>query len=57
MCDQNKEHLRLLNDLASRMGLKKDASGNRVSMNTATELIPSKAKGKRGGGTPVTAAR
>ena len=53
VCDQNKEHRRLLNDLAYRMWLKKDASGNWVSMNTAMEVIPRKAKGKRWGGTPA----
>ena len=55
VCDQNKEHKRLLIDLASRMGLKtKDGTGNRVSMNTSTETIPRKTKGqKRGGGNPA----
>ena len=55
VCDQNKEHKRLLNDLASQMRLKtKDGAGNRVSMNTSTETIPCKSKDrKRGGGTPA----
>ena len=55
VCDQNKEHKRLLNDLASRMGLKtKDGTGNRVGMNTSTEAIPRKTKDrKRGGGNPA----
>ena len=46
----------MLNDLASRMGLKtKDGAGNRGSMNSATEAIPRKPKDqKRGGGTPAT---
>ena len=55
MCDHNKEHRWLPNDLNFRMGLTKDASGNRVSMNIATEVIPRKAKRKCGGGTPATA--
>ena len=50
MCNQNKEHHHILNDLASRMGLKKDAFGNCVNINTAMEVVPRKAKGKRGVG-------
>ena len=55
VCDQNKEHKRLLNDLASRMVLKtKDGAGNCGSMNSSTEAIPCKPKDrKRRGGTPV----
>ena len=56
MCDQNKEHHWLLNDLASRLGPKKDASGNFASMNTATDVIPRKIKGKCRGGTPAAAS-
>ena len=57
VCDQNKEHKRLLNDLASIVGLKtKDGAGNRGSMNSSTEAIPRKPKDrKRGGGTPAAA--
>ena len=56
VCDQNKEHKRLPNGVASRMGLKtKDGPGNRVSMNNATETILSKTKDNRkcGGGSPA----
>ena len=54
VCNHNKEHNRLLNDLASRMGLKtKDGPGNRVSMNSATETIPGKTKGN---GSPAAAS-
>jgi hypothetical protein len=59
VCDQNKEHKRLLNDLASRMGVKvKDGPGSRATMNSATEAIPrkEKGKGKRGGGKPPPAS-
>ena len=59
VCNQNKEHHRLLNDLASWMGLKtKDGSGTCVTLNTATETIPRKAtgNGKRGGGFPAAAS-
>jgi hypothetical protein len=59
VCDQNKEHKRLLNDLASRMGVKvKDGPGSRGTMNSATEAIPRKQKGngKRGGETPAASS-
>ena len=56
VCDWNKEHRRYLNDLASTMGLKKVASGNQVRMNTAAEVIPRSAKGKRRGRTPAAAS-
>ena len=41
VCNQNKEHNRFLNTLASRIGLRnKDSAGNRGSMNSSTETIP-----------------
>ena len=55
VCDQNKKHRQLLNDLASRMGLKKDASGICVSVNTATDVIPRKTKGEHGDKIPAAA--
>jgi hypothetical protein len=58
VCDQNKEHKRLLQDLAARMGLKSaDGSGNRGSMNSTTEAIPRKQKGNgKSGGKPSAAS-
>ena len=59
ICDQNKEHKRLLNNLASRMGLKsQDGTENRRGMNSARETIPCKIKdnGKCGDGTPAAAS-
>ena len=55
VCDQNKEHKRLLTGFASRMGLKtKDGAGNRASMNCVMEAIPRKSKDqKRGGEAPA----
>ena len=55
VCDQNKEHKRLLNELAPIMGLKtNDGNGNRASMNIATDAVPLKTKDrKRGGGSPA----
>ena len=55
VCNRNKEHKRLLDDLTSQMGLKtKDGTGNRGSMNSSTEVIPRKAKDqKHGGETPA----
>ena len=45
VCDQHKEHKRLLKDLATRLGLKnKDGAGNCGGMNSATEAIPRKSK-------------
>ena len=43
VCNLNKEHHRLINNLASRIGVKnKDGSGNCVSMSTGMEIIPRK---------------
>ena len=60
VCDQNKEHKRMLNDLASRMGLKNNGSGtgNCGTMSSANEPIPRKQKGngKRGGETSTAAS-
>ena len=59
VCNQNKEHHRLLNGLASRIGLKaNDDSETRVTMNTVTETIPRKAKSnvKYGVGYPAAAS-
>ena len=57
VCDQNKEHKILLNDLTFSMGLKtRVGPGDRASMNSATEATPCKIKNrKRGGGSPATA--
>ena len=57
LCDQKKERKWLLNDLASSIGPKKKASGNCVSMNTATAAIPRRVKErKRGAGIPAAAS-
>ena len=56
-CDQNKEHLRMITDLASILGLKKrDSSGMWVSVNTTNEVIPRKPKGNGKQGSTHTAA-
>ena len=57
VCNQNKEHKRLLSDLASRRELKsKVGPGNQASMNSATEAIHRKTEGngKYGGKSPAT---
>ena len=56
VCNQNREHHRLIHDISSRMGIKWDGPENRVSMNIATETIPRKAKGKRRDRTPAAAS-
>ena len=54
---QNKEHKRVLDNLASRMGLNATVgAGNRASMNSSTESIPHTAKDQNGGGGAPAAA-
>ena len=57
VCNQNKDHKRLLNDLTSRLGLKTmDGARNCASVNSATEVIPLKSKDLKCGGGPPAAA-
>ena len=57
VCNQNTEHKILLNDLDSRMGLNaNDCTGNRTSMNIATDAIPHKTRDRKHRGGPPVAA-
>ena len=51
VCDQNKEHKRLLNDLASKMRLKTNVGPeDQASMNSAREALLCKTKDRKCGG-------